>query len=60
MFLSCALGPELAREVHHREKMEKITGDKWHKPLEEKNVSLVTRWHEDMCTSSRALAKGIF
>lgn len=52
--------PSFGGQVHHREKMEEITGDRWPGPLEEKNVPLVTRWHEDMCTSLECLGFCIF
>lgn len=52
--------PAFGSQVHHREKMEEITGDKWPGPLEEKNVPLVTRWHEDMFTSLDCLGFCIF
>jgi len=52
--------PSFGGHVHHREKMEEIAGDRWPGPLEEKNVPIVTRWHEDMCTSLECLGFCIF
>lgn len=52
--------PSFGSQVHHRKKMEEITGDIWPGPLEEKNVPLVTRWHEDMFTSLECLGFCIF
>lgn len=52
--------PAFGRQIHHRAKMEEITGDLWPGPLEEKNVPLVTRWHEDMFTSLECLGFCIF
>jgi aldehyde:ferredoxin oxidoreductase len=52
--------PSFGGQVHHREKMEEITGDRWPGPMLEKNVPLVTRWHEDMCTSLECLGFCIF
>jgi len=58
--LSAQPVPAFGTQVHHREKMEEITGSKWPGPLEEKNVPLVTRWHEDMFTSLDCLGFCIF
>jgi len=52
--------PSFGGQVNHRAKMEEITGTKWPGPLEEENVPLVTRWHEDMFTSLECLGFCIF
>ena len=52
--------PSFGGQVHHRAKMEEITGARWPGPLEEKNVPTVTRWHEDMFTSLECLGLCMF
>jgi aldehyde:ferredoxin oxidoreductase len=52
--------PSFGGQVHHRKKMEEITGTRWPHPLDEQNIPIVTRWHEDMFTSLECLGFCIF